>query len=249
MPTTPPSDRSHRDRRQLQPAVLGEHRARRPAPGPGGRPARAGTGPRRSPPTGSGSRRRSGRRSHSRGSGRGGSAARSRPGPGTPRAGGSSSSAWRWPTSRVKRRQLALVVALVAARAAAGVAALLDPAADHEDRAEQHEQRVDDVVQHARTITPPMISGPTAEAMLKRGREVSPGCSGTLSGSPSRGERARGGRLKAIVPARLAWRTGSIGQARLLGGDGEGDVAGLEHRLRLDVGRAPGSAGPRPRCR
>ena len=32
------------------------------------------------------------------------------------------------------------------------------------------------------TITTPMISGPTAEAKLNRGRDASPGCSGALSG-------------------------------------------------------------------
>ena len=46
-----------------------------------------------------------------------------------------------------ERLELVGVVALVSAGAARGVAALLDPAADHEHRTEQHEQRVDDAVQ------------------------------------------------------------------------------------------------------
>ena len=61
------------------------------------------------------------------------------------------------------------------------------------------------------TITPPIRSGPTAEAMLKRAFCPWPGSIGISIGSELLIDSARGGRLNAIVPCRLACRTGSTG--------------------------------------
>ena len=66
-------------------------------------------------------------------------------------------------------------------------------------------------------MTTPRISGPNAEAKLKRGRETSWGSSGAVSASSPAGARLRGGRLKGIVPARLASRTGSTGRPAIRG--------------------------------
>ena len=61
-------------------------------------------------------------------------------------------------------------------------------------------------------MTTPRMSGPNAEAKLNRGRDASLGSSGAARASSPAGERLRGGRLNGIVPARLAWRTGSTGR-------------------------------------
>ncbi len=129
---------------------------------------------------------------------------------------------------------------LVAARGSARLPALLDPAADHEHRAEQHEQRVDDAVQddhHDRAEHERAEGRGDAEARAR-------GLARLLRGRPAAGHgpapRVRGGRLNGIVPARLAWRSGSTGRPGFAGGDGEGDVAGLEDVARTDLGRLLG---------
>ena len=85
-------------------------------------------------------------------------------------------------------------------------------------------------------MTTPRMSGPNAEAKLKRGRE-------RLVGLLGRGERVIAGERAVARRAVEGDRPRQVGLAHRVDGqardprrDDEGDVAGLEHRLGLDVG-------------
>ena len=146
-----------------------------------------------------------------------------------------------------ERPHLVLVVTAVAPGAASRLPALLQPAADHHHRAEEAEQREQDVLEHEHH------HHPEDERAERRGEaEARPG---GLLGLLGRGEdvvtRRRAVARRAVEgdgprQVRLAHRVhGQAGNPRR---DDEGHVAGLEHRLGLNVGGLADALALHPRA-